>query len=162
MIFNHTNVELIDGISSKDTNKGRYYTTPAGNVYPSITTMLGHIEKPAIQEWRLSLGVDKANKETKRAADRGTAVHKMIENYLNNEENPTAGFDINLIREYNSVRPRLNKIGDILCQEYPLYSDELKLAGRVDCIGYYEGELAIIDFKTSNAVWTPPVIARSA
>lgn len=158
MVFTHTGLEQIDGITSKDSSRGRYYTTPDGNIYPSITTVLGHKEKPAIQEWRLSLGVDKANKETKRAADRGTAVHKMIENYLNNDEHPTAGFDVNLVREYNSVRLHLNKITDILCQEYPLYSNDLKLAGRVDCIGHYDGELAIIDFKTSNGNKTESMV----
>ena len=48
------------------------------------------------------------------------------------------------------IRPYLDKINNIHALEAPLYSKTLKLAGRVDCIGEYEGETAIIDFKTSS------------
>lgn len=96
------------------------------------------------------LGDDKADKEMKRAADRGTAVHTMIENYLNNSDVPTKGFAPEHVREFNQVRLKLNKINKIYTQEIALYSDVLKIAGRVDCIGEYEGKLAVIDFKTSN------------
>lgn len=150
MRFTHTPVEMIEGVVNKDTSNGRFYTTPSGLLYPSVTTVLGCIEKPAVAEWRKSLGAVKADAETRRATERGTAVHSMIENYLNNVEKPTEGFKTEHIREFNSVRLRLNKIDNILCQEYPLYSDTLKLAGRVDCIGEYDGKLSIIDFKTSN------------
>lgn len=150
MRFTHTPVELHPNITSADTPKGRFYTVPSGEAYPSITTILGDIEKPAVRDWRKSLGVDKAAKETKRAADRGTAVHSMIENYLNNHPDPTAGFDIQHAVEFRSVRLKLNKINNILCQEYPLYSSVLRTAGRVDCIGYYNGKLCVIDFKTST------------
>jgi genome maintenance exonuclease 1 len=131
--------------------KGRFYISPVtGNKYPSITTMLGAKEKPYLAAWKLSLGDDKANKEMNRAADRGTAVHSMIENYLNNIENPTKGFLPEHIREFNQVRLKLNKITEIYTQEIALFSDTLKIAGRVDCIGVYDGKLCVIDFKTSN------------
>jgi ATP-dependent exoDNAse (exonuclease V) beta subunit len=112
--------------------------------------MLGAKEKPHLAEWRNMLGADKADKEMKRAADRGTAVHEMIEKYLNNEENPTKGYLPEHIREFNQVRLKLNKIDNIHTQEIALFSDTLKIAGRVDCIGEFEGELCVIDFKTSN------------
>lgn len=156
--FTHLGVEELPGISAKDTRKGRFYTTPNGDVYPSITTMLSSVEKPAVAEWRNALGDTRANAETKRATDRGTAVHAMIERYLNNEENPTEGHHVNHIREFNSVKTRLHKIDNIRCQEIALYSDDLKLAGRVDCIGEYEGKLAIIDFKTSSGNKTESMI----
>lgn len=119
-------------------------------MYPSITTVLGKKEKPELQAWRLRLGDKKAEKEMKRASDRGTAVHSMVENYLNNDPEPTKGFEHIHIREFNSLRLRLKGISDIVCQEIPLYSDTLKVAGRVDCIGKYNGVLSIIDFKTST------------
>jgi genome maintenance exonuclease 1 len=37
-------------------------------------------------------------------------------------------------------------------QECPLYSNQLKVAGRVDCIAEFDGELSIVDFKTSGRV----------
>lgn len=150
MRFIHTGVDPIPDITSKDTSKGRFYTTPEGNVYPSITTILGSVVKPAVAAWRESLGVNKANAETKRATERGSAVHQMIENYLNNDVDPTNGFISEHIREFKSVKPMLNQINNIRCQEIPLYSDTLRVAGRVDCIGEYKGKLSIIDFKTST------------
>jgi len=49
-----------------------------------------------------------------------------------------------------SIKPFLNKINNIHYQEVGLWSSQLGLAGRVDCIGEYEGRLSVIDFKTSK------------
>ena len=46
----------------------------------------------------------------------------------------------------------LNKINNIHYQEAALWSKQLGMAGRVDCIGEYGGELSVIDFKTSKKV----------
>lgn len=128
----------------------RTYVTPEGNKYPSITTLLGFKEKPWLEDWRNSLGHTKADKENKRARDRGDAIHAMNEKYLNNDPSPTTGYAPDAIRGFNQVKFRLNKINNIRCQESALYSDTLGLAGRVDCIGEYDGVLSIIDFKTST------------
>lgn len=150
-MFNHLDIIKPQEIQVINGPKGRFYVSPVtGNKYPSITTMLGAKEKPHLKEWRNMLGGEKADKEMKRAADRGTAVHEMIENYLNNKENPTAGYLPEHIREFNQVRLKLNKIDNIYTQEIALFSDTLKIAGRVDCIGEFDGKLAVIDFKTSN------------
>jgi ATP-dependent exoDNAse (exonuclease V) beta subunit len=150
-LFHHLNTIKEQEVNVINGPKGRFYVSPnTGAKYPSITTMLGAKEKPYLAEWRNSLGVEKADKETARCADRGTAVHSMIENYLNNMGNPTKGFLPEHIREFNQVRLKLNKISEIYTQEIALFSDTLKIAGRVDCVGVYEGKLCIIDFKTSN------------
>ena len=130
--------------------KGRFYVTPEGNKYPSITTILGSGDKPWLNDWRQSLGFEKADKEMKRAADRGTAVHLMVERFLDNEEAPTRGMQIDHVTEFNTLRLHLKKIDNILTQESALWSDLLRCAGRVDCIGEYQGKLSIIDFKTST------------
>lgn len=130
--------------------QGRFYVTPDGEKYPSVTTVLGDQEKPWLNDWRQSLGEQKANRETKRAADRGEAVHLMIERHLQNDEDPTKDQDYKHVAEFNSVKLNLKKIDNILCQETALYSDVLKLAGRVDCIADYGGVLSVIDFKTST------------
>lgn len=129
---------------------GRFYVTPEGEKYPSITTILGAGDKPWLNEWRNMLGTDKADKEMKRAADRGTAVHLMVERFLNNEENVTRGQRIEHVTEFNSLRLHLKSINNILTQETPLWSDTLRAAGRVDCVGEWNGKLSIIDFKTST------------
>lgn len=130
-------------------NGKRFYKTPSNSKYPSITTILGHEEKQAIVDWRTSLGPKKAKKETERCSARGTIVHEMVEKYLNNE-------DVELLSnseyyaKFLQIKLPLNKINNIHVQEAALYSDELAVAGRVDCIGEYNGVLSIIDFKTSN------------
>ncbi len=132
----------------------RFYTTPAGISYPSITTLLGHKEKPWLNDWRNSLGHDKAAKETKRASERGDAIHKLIEIYLSNKLTPEVArkYDHEYIAGFNQVKLRLNKVNNIRAQEVAIYSDTLKVAGRIDCIGEYDGTLSIIDFKTSTNV----------
>jgi len=149
-MFIHTNVPPIQEMSDRITNSQRWYTTPSGVKYPSVTTVLGAKEKPFLAEWRNSLGPKKADAETKRCADRGTAVHKMAEDYLNNVEKPAKGHDNLNVKLFNQLKLRINKINNIRAQEVPLYSDILKIAGRVDVVGEYDGVLSIIDFKTSN------------
>lgn len=147
-----TQLDIITPVHMKsvDGPKGRFYTTPSGAKYPSITTVLGAKEKPWLQEWRTSLGFEKADKEMKRAAERGTAVHLMLERHLQNDPNPTLGQKIEHITEFNSLKMHIKKINNIVAQEIALCSDLLKVAGRVDCIADFDGKLSLIDFKTSN------------
>lgn len=153
--FNHVPMQNLPKMKVKNQADGkRYYTTPAGITYPSITTLLGHQEKPWLEDWRNSLGHDKAAKETKRAADRGDAIHKLIEIYLSNKLtfDITKQYDCEHVAGFNQVKLRLNKIDNIRAQEVAIYSDLLKVAGRIDCIGEYDGKLSVIDFKTSTNV----------
>lgn len=80
------------------------------------------------------------------------AVHHMCEDYLNNdfdEEKHKKKFLPYVL--FNQLRESvLRKVNDIYSQEAGLYSDKYKVAGRVDCIAEYDGELSIIDFKTSS------------
>lgn len=151
-MFQHIGVKNLPVVQSRHKMGKHFYETPNGDVYPSITTMLGHKEKPYITEWRNMLGDKKADKEQKRCSERGDAIHSMAEKYINNEPYPelTKEFKREHINGFNQLRTRLNNIDNVRAQEVALYSDTLKLAGRVDCIAEYNGELSIIDFKTSN------------
>lgn len=150
MAFTHLDIVKPVEIDTIESDSGRFYVTPTGNHYPSITTILGHGDKPWLQEWREGMGQHRADAEMKRAATRGTAVHAMVENYLNNHTNPTAGHLNEHIADFMQLRMRLNKVNNIYTQESALWSDALKVAGRVDCVGEYNGKLSIIDFKTST------------
>ena len=112
--------------------------------------MLGHKEKPFLADWRKMLGDKKADKEMKRCADRGTAVHELIEKYLDNTEDFTRGYRPDYVKGFNQLKFQLNRVDNIRLQEAALFSDQLRIAGRVDCIGEYNGVLSVIDFKTSN------------
>lgn len=128
----------------------RWYRVPNGNEYPSVTTVLGHGDKPWLNDWRNMLGDKKADREMKRAAERGTAVHEMAEYYLQNQEGFTKGYKPDHVKLFNQLKMRLNKINNIHAQELQMWSDTLHVAGTADCIGEYDGTLSLIDFKTSN------------
>ena len=55
------------------------------------------------------------------------------------------------LNTFNDLRQIIDgRIDNVWMQEEFLYSDKLKCAGQVDCIAEYDGELSIIDFKTSR------------
>lgn len=126
----------------------RFYNTPTGEKYPSITTMLGWHGKDKIQEWRNKVGHEQATTIARVAASRGTGLHLATEQYLNNQAPEIKSL---LVQEmFGKFRPYLDRINNIHIQETPLFSHHLRLAGTVDCIAEWDGKLAIIDFKTST------------
>jgi len=139
-------------LSTETINKKRYYITPDGNKYPSITTVLSTRNKKGLFEWRKRVGEDVANHISRTSASRGTKVHQMCEDYLNNNfdiEKHKKNFLPYCLFQQLSTNV-LCKIDNIRAQEIGLYSDKYKLAGRVDCIAEYDGVLSVIDFKTST------------
>ena len=134
---------------STQTIKGkRFYVTPEGKKYPSITTVLSGRNSEGLVRWRQSVGNDVANNIMRTAAKRGTAVHTLVENYLNNEELSTQ--DVLPTALFTILKSELDNINNIRIQEGGLYSDYYGVAGHVDCIADYKGVLSVIDFKTST------------
>jgi CRISPR/Cas system-associated exonuclease Cas4 (RecB family) len=132
--------ENIDGV--------RYYNIGGENKkLVSITSVISHYNKDKFAKWRKRVGEEEANRVTKRATSRGTDTHTLIENYLLNEELP----EVQPISEmlFKLAKPTLNRINNIHCLESSLYSEILGVAGSVDTIGEFDGELAVIDYKTS-------------
>ena len=156
MYFKHKPVE-IEELSTQTINRKRFYRTPEGKLYPSITTVLQKKKMKGLMEWRQKVGEDVANYIARTAAARGTKVHHMCEDYLNNvqsdwpekwEEHTKHFLPYTL---FGQIRPHLDeKVNNILSQECGLYSDKYRVAGRVDCIAEYNGTPSIIDFKTST------------
>jgi hypothetical protein len=152
-------IKYVPEISTKTVDKKRYYVTPNKVLYPSITTVLSQRGKEGLFEWRKRVGEDVANYIARTSANRGSAVHKMCEDYLNNQHiyNPTdfakhsrkhfLGYCL-----FNRLKDQvLKNIDNIYAQETALWSDRLMVAGRVDCIARYKGVPTIIDFKTSRS-----------
>ena len=150
-MYNHKTINLPE-IKATTTDGVRLYETPEGNKYPSITTVLSVRNKKGLFEWRKRVGDDVANYVARKAATRGTHVHHMCEDYINNdfdEEKHKKKFLPYVL--FNQLRESvLQKIDNVNAQECGLYSDKYKVAGRVDCIAEYDGKLSIIDFKTSS------------
>ena len=149
-MFNHVDLDLqplerehIDGV--------RYYKIPDEDELVkmvSITSVTSHFNKEIFVKWRKRVGNEEADRITKAATGRGTDMHTLTEHYLKNEDLP----EVRPISDFlfKISKGHLNKINNIYALEGPLYSKELGLAGTVDCIAEYDGELAIIDFKTSK------------
>ena len=156
MTYNHVPVAL-PPLQTRTIDKKRFYITPEGEEYPSITTVLSGRSKEGLTEWRKKVGNEVANYVSGKAASRGTKVHHMCEDYLNNM---STNFPSKWEKHRKDFLPyclftqlqeqALCNIDDIYAQEAGLYSDKYKVAGRVDCIANYNGVLSAIDFKTST------------
>ena len=140
----------------------RYYVTPTGEKYPSVTSVTGLLNKESIKKWRKRVGEEKANKISTQAARHGTSAHQLFEDYIRNDnfEEKFKSAMPTTQQAFISVENLLNQIGTVHALEAPLYSHELQLAGRVDCIAEWEGKLSVIDFKTSAKPKNPEWITN--
>jgi len=128
----------------------RYYVTPDGTHYPSITSILASQENLGLKAWRERVGEEEANRISQESSRIGTAVHQMTEFYLSNYIIKLKNEEKKIVDTFNRLRFLLGNINNIVCLEIPLYSDVLRIAGTPDCIAEYNGELSVIDFKTSR------------
>ena len=130
----------------------RVYATPNGEYYPSITTVIGNNAKKqaGLAKWRKRVGKEKAAAISSRSASRGTKFHSITEDYLNNELDIKKYKDSPLpVVMFEQTKKTFDRIGNIYLQEAFLYSKHLEVAGRVDLVAEFDGELSSIDFKTS-------------
>ena len=121
-------------------------------MFPSVTTVIGNnaAKQAGLAKWRARVGTEKAANISARSSGRGTKYHSIAEDYFNNN------LDLKKYREFplpvlmfQHSREVLDRINNIYLQEAALYSKHLELAGRVDCIAEFDGELSVIDFKTA-------------
>lgn len=143
-IFTHKPLDITYKLEEVYQDGSRFYKTPAG-IFPSVTTVVGWEKQKFFSEWR-----SKNPEESKRVTSRGTKFHKLLEDYLNNEEIDFDNMHSMQKSLFSLVKPEIDKIDNIVALEKPLFSSTLGLAGRVDCIAEYNGKLSIIDFKAST------------
>jgi hypothetical protein len=138
----------------------RYYRRN-GEYYPSITYVLQYYPKGKyFEDWLKQVGFS-ADHIVRKASEEGTQVHNMIENYLNGKEltfldeydNPRYNPDvwqmfIKFVDWWEEYKPTLIEA------EVHLFSDKYKVAGTCDLVCELNGELWVIDFKTSNHLQT--------
>ena len=138
---------------------GRYYQRN-GEYYPSVTYVLSHYPKGKFfEDWLKKVGYS-ADYIVKRASEEGTQVHEMIEDYLNGKKLSFLEHGIPMyapnvwqmflrfVDFWEEYKPTLIEA------EIHLFSDELKVAGTCDMVCEINGELWVIDFKTSNHLQT--------
>ena len=159
-MFNHLEGYESVSLPTETINGKRYYRTPDGKHYPSVTTVTGMLNAKWIKKWRKSVGEEKANKISRKAAMRGTRYHQLQEDFLNNiltEERLKEATPLDLMM-FNQTKELTSKLGDIYMLEGSMFSNELEMAGRVDCIAEFAGKVSVIDFKTSTKHKTPSKI----
>ena len=159
-MFNHLEGYESVSLPTETINGKRYYRTPDGKHYPSVTTVTGMLNAKWIKKWRKSVGEEKANKRSRKAAMRGTRYHQLQEDFLNNiltEERLKEATPLDLMM-FNQTKELTSKLGDIYMLEGSMFSNELEMAGRVDCIAEFAGKVSVIDFKTSTKHKTPSKI----
>jgi len=140
---------FVDGSRHYDINKEKL---------PSVTAILSATasqeKKDALKAWKERVGYQEAEKIKIEAASRGTSMHSFIEQYLLGQQN------MQLIEENNQAKIMAQKIIDdglndklteIWGAEVTVYYPKL-YAGTADCIGIYQEQETIIDFKQSNKV----------
>ena len=134
----------------------RQYTGDDNQPVPSVTTILSATgDKSALIAWRKRVGDAEATRISTEAAGLGTKVHNAIEKYILQEEWDTFGNNhVSILAKTMTtmmVENGLNKIDELWGVEVGLIAAGL-YAGTSDAIGVYEGEDAIIDFKTAKKI----------
>lgn len=152
-MFNHVDNVSLPTLDRETIDGVRYYKIPNGTEllkFVSITSVTSFHNRHIFEDWRRKVGEDEANRINKAATSRGTDLHSIVENYLYNiPELP----EKSLISKhlFKIIRPEIDNINNIYALERSLYSKILGIAGTVDCIAEYNGELSVIDFKTSKS-----------
>jgi len=129
----------------------RYYVTPNGDKYRSVTTILSQLSKDGIQKWRNQVGEAEANRISTKASTRGTKLHTMMEDYVANVEDFALDKMPTTTSLFLDIQPYVDlNVEEVYGIEYPLYSDRLRAAGTSDLICKYAGKYTILDYKTSG------------
>jgi genome maintenance exonuclease 1 len=146
-------------ISRETVDGKRHYCLPDGSKVASVTTILDRTKsqesRDALDRWRKSVGVERAQQITTEAANRGTRMHTYLEHYVKTDDmkalptNPFAQPSWFMAAEV--ILNGLGNVDEFWGSEVPVYYSGL-YAGTTDCIGVWKGRPAIIDFKQSNKV----------
>ncbi len=148
--FTHNPLPRIE-IPRTEIDGKRYYVTPDGDKYRSVTTVLSNMPKEGLDQWRKRVGEEEATKVMNKAAKRGTKLHNMMEDYVGNLEDFAVGKMPSTISLFLDIQPFVDEnVSEVYGIEYPLYSDRLRAAGTSDLICMYNGKPTVLDYKTSN------------
>lgn len=135
----------------------RHYCLPDGSKVPSVTTILDRTKSPesreALNNWKKRVGAVRAQEIVTEAANRGTRMHSYLESYVLSDDmkplptNPYAHPSWFMAAEI--ILKGLSQVDEFWGSEVPVYFSGL-YAGTTDCVGVWNGEPAIIDYKQSN------------
>ena len=150
-IFKHEPYDFPELEDITHSDGKRYYRISGSLWLPSVTTVLGSIPKPELDAWKARVGAVEANKVTRMAGSKGTGIHKVAERYVLNQQDYKKGAMPSVIEGFNKIKMAIDEhLTLVNNNEFCLYSDHLKTAGRSDLLGDWDGTKSIIDFKQSN------------
>jgi PD-(D/E)XK nuclease superfamily len=144
-------------ISRESVEGKRLYATPDGSKVPSVTTILDKTKpeekRKALANWKKAVGEKKAQEITTEAANRGTRMHKYLEDYVKTGTIQPPGTNPYSKQSYAMakvvIQQGLCNVNEIWGVEVPLYFPGL-YAGTTDGLGLHLNEQAIIDYKQTN------------
>ena len=140
----------IDDCIQINSESGRRYQTPDGNVYPSVTTVLSIVSSAHIEEWKRRVGEGVSKEISSKAAKNGTKLHEACELYLLNKK-PVFDFtELTAADMFKLIKPVIDGIKTVHAIETRLWSDRLQVAGSVDLICEFDGVLTVVDWKSSS------------
>ena len=150
-IYNYPDLERIEK------NGLRFYLDSLNNPVPSVTTVLTETSEKSfdLEKWKLKVGEAEAERIKNEATTIGTAVHEALEQYLYGKDwnnfNSSKEHQIAARITKKFIELGLDGIEEVWGLESGLVLDGL-YAGTADCIGIFEGESSIIDFKTAKQI----------
>ena len=156
MRFNLNLITDIPKLEQINLSDKRLYRAEDGSIpepgYPSVTTVLGadKSKNEGLQNWRERVGEEEANRISLMASSRGTAVHQILEDWILDQEPVTKPMPVH-VETANGLKQLVSPyLGEVRMVEGQLFSHHLRTAGTVDLVAEFGGEMAIIDWKTSN------------
>jgi hypothetical protein len=119
--------------------------------FPSVTTILGILDKPELDAWRAKVGPEYALKRQQESSNRGKTIHKLVENTIEGREaKPDNEDQKEMLDGYSAWIKKYQPTN--LESEVFVYSETHKYAGTLDIRCRLNGELWIIDTKTSRRI----------
>lgn len=135
-------------------NGKRYYDVGGGKTYPSVTTVLSSLSKEHLEAWKQRVGPEQAEITSRQAANRGTQMHKLCEDYVGNDPNIELLVSCampNIVPLFKQIKPVLDtRLELVYNMEACLFSHKLKTAGRSDLLCKFDGLNTVLDYKSSD------------
>ena len=155
-----------------------YHIDPINADYPSVTTIIGQLDKSGpLMGWAVKMTIEylQQHKEelvadptdtykkakawykevSEKAKDYGSNLHNLLEVYLKGQR--VEG----LLQEFPELKPSLEEFKGwqkahnfkLLESEHIVWSTEYRFAGTLDCVGMIDDRLFVVDFKSSKAIY---------
>lgn len=163
--------------------RGRHYRHPAsGELVPSVTNILGMLNKPALVGWAAKVVAEQAadlreslvrmerdevvtllkgaaSRKSRGAADRGTDIHGWLEAVTTGQDEPELSSAAEQYRD--GARAFLDDCwGETVTTEITMFAPDY--AGTADAIARLDGRTTLLDYKTSSGIYPEAALQLSA